>query len=108
MNTTFQRQQYGGFRLNDSLCTNLAWQGVVRIADKAKIIKPLPDDRELVFWTFKDEFGARFSCFQEKVANEIVIGEKYVLKGEIKIGKGGTFLNIKTSEVFNGRDFTEK
>ena len=108
MNTIFQKRQYAGFRLNDSLCTKISWSGVVRIADKAKIIKPRPQEQDVVYWSFKDEFGARFSCFQEKLADSILIGEKYELRGEVKIGKGGTFLNISRADVFDGGTLTEE
>lgn len=108
MNTVFQKQQYNGFGLNDTLMSKIAFSGVVRISEKELTIKPRPDGKELRYWVIRDEFGSRFSCFNEELAEKIVFGEVYIFRGEVKIGKGGTFMNLKSAEVFDGSEFAAK
>lgn len=74
--------------------------------EKDKVVK-YASDGEFEYWVIKDEYGARLTCHDEKLADFLHIAERYAVTGEIKIGKGGTFLNIKTAEVLNGKDFKE-
>jgi hypothetical protein len=66
------------------------------------------EDEPQPYWTLKDIYGAKISCFSPKLVEGIHTGEKYEVKGEIKIGKGGTYLNLKEAAPFNGADFTLK
>lgn len=60
------------------------------------------------YWVIKDEYGARMTCHDKALADSLHVAGRYVVKGEVKIGKGGTFLNLKEAEILNGKDFTEE
>lgn len=106
MNTTFQKRQYNGFNLSDTLMSRLNFQGIFRVDDKKSRTLHNPD-KDKLYWTICDEFGARVSCFDRRLAESIIIGEVYKVSGEIKIGKGGTFLNLKEAQIFNGSEYKD-
>jgi len=108
MNVSFQKRQYNGFGMSDTLMSRISFSGVVRCAEKDFITKSLPNGHEIRYVTLRDEFGARFSCFSLDLASKIVIGETYTFRGEVKVGKGGTFLNLKSAEVFQPGEYTEE
>jgi hypothetical protein len=47
------------------------------------------------------------SCFEESLVRSLRIGERFEMSGEIKIGKGGIFLNLKHAQPMNGNNFKE-
>lgn len=107
MNTHYIQNTQHGFRRNDTLASNLKFSGHIRIWEIVKSQKFLPDGDTFDYWVIKDEFGARLTCIDEKLANSLVIAERYEVRGEIKIGKGGTFLNLKSANPLNGGNFQE-
>ena len=106
MNTTFQKKQYNGFGLNDTLLSRISFSGILRCSEIQKRTIFTHND-EIPYWVVRDEFGARLSCFDKHLSERFCPGEVYKVSGEVKIGKGGTFLNLKDAEVFCGRDFTD-
>ena len=98
----FLKSQYSGFKLNETLSSNLRFSGVVTLRERQKISIP---ERDVEYYSLKDEFGARFSCWDCKLAESLQLFEKYEVSGEIKISKGATFLNLKRAEIFNGRNY---
>lgn len=107
MNTIFQKKHYAGFGQCETLMSRIQFSGVMRIDEKAYVRKDIAGE-EVEYWVFKDDFGARISCFSEALANSIVVGEVYTITGDVKIGKGGTFLNLKKAEPFLGSAFKEE
>lgn len=107
MNNQFIKSQYNGFRLNGTLASRLTWRGICQIADKSQVTKYTRGD-EYHYWVFKDEYGASFSCNEESLADSVVVGERYTCSGEIKVGKGTTFLNLKSAVPFDGSQFKTK
>ena len=106
MNNQILKNQYAGFKLNDTLATNLKFSGVFRVWDVGKRWFDSFDGGENPYWIIRDEYGAKLSCYNEQLATSLVINERYAVEGEIKIGKGATFLNLKKAVVLNGKDFT--
>lgn len=107
MNLSFQRNQYNGFGVTDTLMSRLNFQGIIRCDEKQLRSIHRPNE-EIHYWIIKDDFGARMSCFEETLAETLVTGEIYKVQGEVKIGKGGIFLNLKKAEPFYGSAFSEK
>lgn len=107
MNTAYIQNTQHGFRRNDTLASNLKFSGHIRIWEIVKSQKFLPDGDTFDYWVVKDEFGARLTTVDEKLAQSLIIAERYAVSGEIKIGKGGTFLNLKAATPLNGKDFKE-
>ena len=105
MNTHIIRDNYAGFRRNDTLASNLKFSGHIRVWEVSHSQKQLHDGDVYDYWVIKDEFGARMSTNSRKLAESLSINERYVVTGEIKIGKGGTFLNLKDATPLNGADF---
>jgi len=106
MNTQFQKSQYAGFKLDGTLMTRLQFSGIMRIADVSQ--RYLKRGGELIpYWSIADEYGAKLSCWNEELVKRIVTMEIYEVRGDVKIGKGGTFLNLKTLTVFSGNDYHE-
>lgn len=106
---TLLKSHYAGFKLDDTLATRLQFSGVLKIAQKQRKVTggDIPEeDKE--YWIIKDEFGARVSCFDKMLADSIHTGETYEVRGDIKIAKGGTYLNLKNATLFNGGTFEEK
>ena len=108
MNTQFTRNQYNGFKLNGTLASKFRFSGHLRVWEIEHGQKFRFDGETLDYWILKDEFGARLSLFDKKLADSLVVGERYEIQGEIAIGKGGTFLNVKDASPLNGSDFTEE
>lgn len=104
---TFLKNQYNGFRLDDTLASHIKFSAVFTCWEISYKVKILPDGKEKKIFTVKDDVGARFGCFDERLANSLVIGEKYTGQGEVKIGKGSTFLNLEKAEPLNGSAFKE-
>ena len=101
----FMKAQYAGFKLNETLASNLRFSGLVRIRDIQRRTLHLSDD-EIPYWSISDEFGAKFSCFDENLCNKLQIMERYEFKGFIRIGKGGTYLNLTSATVFSGNSYS--
>jgi len=108
MNTTVLKNQYNGFKLNDTLASNLKFSGIIRVWEVDHCQKDKPNGDILDFWVIKDEFGARLSTFDRHLAEGLHVSERYAVKGEIKIGKGGTYLNLKDAEPMNGSEYQEE
>jgi len=106
MNRQIIQKDRAGFGYNDTLLSRYKFSGIGRIWERDHIKKDTAQG-EIEYWSLKDEYGARMSCFDEMLANSLVIGEVYVLEGEIKIGKGAMFMNLKRATVMNGSDFKE-
>lgn len=102
----FLKSQYNGFRLDDTLASRLKFSGIVSFSEISERFSKR-DGEEVPYWVLKDEFGARFSCFDSRLISGIRIFERCEVRGEIKIGKGGTFLNIKECVTFSGEGYTE-
>lgn len=107
MNDTAIKQTRAGFRYDDTLASRFKWNGIARLWERDHIKKDTSQG-ESEYWALKDEYGARMVCFDEALANSLVIGEIYELWGEIKIGKGATFLNLKKAKIFNGKEYAIK
>jgi hypothetical protein len=107
MNTTFLKNQYNGFRLNGTLASRYTYKGILHCGDIQRRMLVNPDG-DTPYWIVIDDCGARMSTFDERLAREIVPGEKYQVEGEVKIAKGATFLNLKKAEPFNGSTFAER
>lgn len=105
MNTTFIQQIQNGFRRDETLASRITFRAFIWINDKWMVEKPLPDGEKRRTWILKDEFGAKFGVWSEKLAESLVIGEKYVVRGDVKIGKGGTFMNITKASWMHGADY---
>ena len=104
MNTTFQKTQYNGFKLDGTLMSRLQFSGIIRLTDISQ--RFFQRGNELIpYWSLSDEYGARLSCWNEELVNSLILMELYEVHGEIKIGKGGTFLNLKRAVVFCGSNF---
>ena len=108
MNRVFLKNQYNGFRLNDTLASRLWFGGVIRVMEKSLVIRPLLGEKELEYWIIKDDYGARFGCFNLELADTLCVGEKFQISGEVKIGKGNIYLNLKEASPMNGAEFTTK
>ena len=108
MNSKMIVNHQSGFRKNDTLASNLKFSGYIRVWEISQSQKILHDGDTYEYWVIKDEFGARLTTSNKKLADELVISERYAVSGEIKIGKGGTFLNLKEAVVLNGKNFQEK
>jgi len=107
MNDTAIRNHRAGFLYNDTLATKLKFLGVFCIWEIQRRTTR-NDDGDTDYWVLKDEYGARLSCWNKELVDTLHVAEKYVVEGEIKIGKGGTFLNLKKAEVLNGKNFQEE
>ena len=105
MNSRFLQSNYAGFKLNDTLATKLSFSGVFRVWSIDKGTRHRADGEETEYWIIKDEFGAKISSFNKKLVETLQINERYAVKGDIKIGKGATFLNLKEADVLHGSDF---
>ena len=108
MNSRFLKSQYAGFRLDDTLATRLKWNGVARVEDVSKITKNPDEPNEFSYYSIRDDNGARLTCFNALLGESLVVGEFYEFSGEIKIGKGGTFLNVKSATPFLGNSYVDK
>lgn len=108
MNTRYIQNTKHGFKIDDTLASNLKFSGYIRVWEIVKSQKFLPDGDTFEYWVIKDEFGARLTTVNEILADSLVIAERYEVSGEIKIGKGGTFLNLKAARILNGGNFQEK
>ena len=106
MNNAMIKNQYAGFRLDDTLATKLRFSGVFCVWDVGKRWFNSFDGGEVPYWIIRDEYGAKVSCYNEQIASSLVVNERYAVEGDIKIGKGATFLNLKKATVLNGNDFT--
>jgi hypothetical protein len=106
MNDAAIRQQRAGFLYNETLGTKLKFSGHLMVWEKDKVTKHTADG-EFQYWVVKDEYGARLTCHDEKLADFLKVSQRYAVTGEIKIGKGGTFLNLKNAEVLKGGDFRD-
>lgn len=106
MNTTLQKTQYNGFKLDGTLMSRVKFSALVRISEISKRFLERGNDL-IPYWSLSDEYGAKFSCFNEELVSKIVIMELYEITGEIKFGKGGTYLNLKTATLFNGGTYHE-
>ena len=104
MNDSVIKKHNQGFLYNDTLGTKLRFSGTIMCWEIDRVTKHLID-QDLEYWVIKDDYGARVSCFDKKLVESLHIAERYVVKGEIKIAKGATFLNLKEAEVLNGNDF---
>lgn len=102
------KSQYNGFKLDDTLASRIRFTAIFRAWDVSFKIVPHPGKEESKIYTIKDEYGARFGCFNEKLAESILVGETYEVRGSVKIGKGGTFLNIEQAEPLNGSAYKEE
>ena len=107
MSQALLRSQYGGFKLDGTLASHITFSSLFTCWEISYKVKLLPDGREKKIFTIKDDVGARYGCFSEKLANSLVTGEKYIGKGSVKIGKGSTFLNLEEAEPLNGSAFKE-
>jgi hypothetical protein len=107
MNTAFQKKQYAGFGMNDTLMSKIRFSGIARFSERAHVTKEVQGN-EVEYWILKDEFGARVSCFEQTLSESIVLYQPYEISGEVKIGKGGVFLNLKKAEPFNGSAYEEE
>jgi len=107
MNDAAIRQQRAGFLYNETLGTKLKFSGHLMVWEKDRVVK-YTSDGEFVYWVIKDEYGARLTCHDEKLADFLHVSQRYAVTGEVKIGKGGTFLNLKKAEVLNGNNFHEE
>ena len=101
------RNSRAGFGYNDTLLSRLKFSGIITIWEISKVEKHLPEDT-IIYWSIKDEYGARMSCFEESLVRSLRIGERFEVSGEVKIGKGGIFLNLKHAAPMNGQSFTEE
>lgn len=101
MNDAAIRSTRAGFRYDETLATRLQFSGIIRLWEKDHIQKDTPQG-PIEYWALKDEYGARMTCFDETLATSLVIGERYEVRGDIKIGKGGIFLNLKKATPMNG------
>ena len=109
MNAQFQKKEYNGFTLADTLASKLNFSGIIRLHEKEmRIIPESPSRPEMVYWVLKDEFGARFSCFNKELVERLEFFTPYEVKGEIKIGKGGSYFNLKSANVFLGSEFAKE
>ena len=99
-------QHRGGFKINDTLASNLTFSGVIRVWEVSKITKCTVDG-DFDYWSIRDEYGARMTCYDERLSGSLLCGERYEVKGEVKIGKGGTYLNLKKAVVMSGKEFKE-
>lgn len=104
MNNHIIKQTRAGFRFDETLATRLQFSGIIRFWERSHIKKDTPQG-PVEYWALKDEYGARLSCFDDYLAEIIVLGERYMVSGEIKIGKGGTFFNLKRATIMNGHAF---
>ncbi|MGW8324244.1 MAG: hypothetical protein ACWGNI_00980 [Desulfobacterales bacterium] len=104
MNDTTIRQYRAGFKMDDTLASRINFSGIIRAWEKNHIVKESPEG-DIEYWTIKDEYGLRLTCFYEELVSKLVIGERYEISGEVKIGKGATFLNLKKAKIMNGGDF---
>ena len=107
MNEKIIKNSRAGFGFNDTLLSRIKFSGIIRVWEKSKVEKEIYHDK-VTYWVIKDEYGASFSCFYEVIVNSLVIGETYEVSGDLKIGKGGMFLNLKKIKEMNGKDFTEE
>jgi len=108
MNTQFLKKEYNGFTLGDTLASRLQFSGIVRFHEREqRIIPENPGRPETIYWVLKDEFGARFSCFNTELVENIEFYVPYEINGDIRIGKGGTYFNLKTAHPFCGTGFKE-
>jgi len=107
MNDTVIRQQRAGFLYNETLGTKLKFSGYLMVWEKDKVTKHTAQG-DFEYWVIKDEYGARLTCHEEKLAEFLHVSQRYAVTGEVKIGKGGTFLNLKNAEVLNGNDFQDE
>jgi hypothetical protein len=105
---TFLKNQYNGFKMDETLASHIRFSAVFTCWEISFKVKVMADGREKKIFTIKDDVGARFGCFSERLANSLVIGEKYQGAGEVKIGKGSTFLNLEKAEPMNGSAYKEE
>jgi hypothetical protein len=107
MNNSVIKHHRSGFLYNETLATKLKFSGVFGVWEiQERVTKNEEGDSS--YWILKDEYGARLSCWNEELIKNLHIAEKYAVEGEIKIGKGGTFLNLKKAEVLSGNNFQEE
>lgn len=103
----FLKNQYNGFRLDGTLASHIHFTAIFVCWEVSYTVKLLPGGKEKKIFTVKDDLGARFGCYDERLANSLVIGEKYEGSGPVKIGKGSTYLNLEKALPLNGSTFQE-
>ena len=101
------KNQYNGFKLDGTLATHIRFSAVFRCWEVSYKVKILADGKERKIYTITDDLGARFGCFDEKLAQSLVTGETYAGSGVVKIGKGSTFLNLEKAEPMDGSAYKE-
>jgi hypothetical protein len=98
-------EKTSGFARNGSLMSNLHFQGVVRIAEKSARVKiGRNGDDDVKYYIIKDEFGAQFSTFDEKLYDDTQVGESMTVYGKVRISKGNTYLNLERITPIVGND----
>jgi len=105
MNDAAIKMTRNGFLYNETLGTKLKFSGYLMVWEKDRVEKHTSDGA-FEYWVIKDEYGARVTCHDKALADSLCVAERYAIKGEVKIGKGGIFLNIKEAEVLKGGKFT--
>lgn len=101
------RKLYGGFRLDDTLASRIRFTAIIRVAEIEKIVKPRQSG-DIEYWSVKDDNGARFTTWVEEISKTLKVFGVYAVSGDVKIGKGGTFLNITKAEEMRGEEYEER
>ena len=107
MNSAFTQKQYNGFRLNESLASRIRFSGVLRFREIQMRKSILSEEKEQIYWILIDENGARLSCWKEDVVQAIKFYTSYEVRGQVRITKGGTFLNLEEAKEFCPSEYTE-
>ena len=95
-----RRPQYSGMNEKGQLLSRLRFSGIIRVWEIDERWKH-EDDGEVPYWIVKDEYGASFLTFEKLLVDSLVVSEKYEVKGEIKIGKGGIYFLLREAKAQN-------
>jgi len=105
----FNANNNAGFGRSGSLLSNLRFSGVCRIAEKSVRVKIGRNGEEDVkYYIIRDEFGAQFSTFDEKLFEAAIPSESMLLEGKVRISKGNTYLNLTKVAPIHGEDLRTK
>jgi hypothetical protein len=81
-----------GVMINSSK-SKIIWSSVFPICIKSIQRNEREDGKE--YWLIRSYDGLIFSCFSSRIAEKIVAGEDIKIEGEVRFGRGSTYLVVK-------------
>jgi hypothetical protein len=107
-NIKFQSKTNNGFGQDRALLSNIKFLAniIVDSISERTVRGRTDSDEPHTYWSIRDEHGAYFSVHDQNIVQKIFVGDKVLFSGNVKVAKGGTFLNVRSVE--NGREIPVK